>query len=82
VNNHYHGAKVVLHPEIPDTEVIFVDPDEPLGPYGAKVLGEIPITPVVGAVANAIYHAIGVRIRELPITPDKVIAALRAKVTG
>ncbi|MBI4464648.1 MAG: xanthine dehydrogenase family protein molybdopterin-binding subunit [Acidobacteria bacterium] len=75
VNNHYHGAKILVHPEAPEVEVIFVEPDEPYGPYGAKGLGEIPIVPVVGAVANAIYHATGARIRELPITPDKLLAA-------
>ncbi len=75
VNNHYHGAKVALHPEIPEVEVLFIEPDEPYGPYGAKVLGEIPIVPVVGAVANAVYHATGARIRELPITPDKLLVA-------
>ena len=77
VNGHYHGAKVLIHPEAPEVEVIFVEPDEPYGPYGAKSLGEISIVPVVGAVANAIYHATGVRMRELPITPDKLLTAFR-----
>jgi xanthine dehydrogenase molybdenum-binding subunit len=58
--------------------VIFVDSGEPYGPFGAKALGEVPIVPVVGAIANAIYHASGARIRELPITPDKLLAAFRS----
>jgi xanthine dehydrogenase molybdenum-binding subunit len=77
VTNYYHGAKPLIHPEAPEVEVVFVDPDDPYGPYGAKTLGEIPIVPVVGAVANAIFHATGARIRELPITPDKLLNAFR-----
>ncbi|MBI2819185.1 MAG: xanthine dehydrogenase family protein molybdopterin-binding subunit, partial [Acidobacteria bacterium] len=75
VNNHYHGAKVIIHPEAPEVEVIFVDAGEKEGPFGAKSVGEIPIVPVVAAIANAIYHASGARIRELPITPDKLLMA-------
>jgi CO/xanthine dehydrogenase Mo-binding subunit len=78
VNGHYHGAKILTHPEAPEVEVIFVDSGEPYGPFGAKALGEVPIVPVVGAIANAIYHASGARIRELPITPDKLLAAFRS----
>jgi xanthine dehydrogenase YagR molybdenum-binding subunit len=77
VNNHYHGAKALIHPEAPDVEVIFIEPEEAYGPFGAKTLGEIPIVPVVGCIANAIYHATGARMRELPITPDKLLMAFR-----
>jgi xanthine dehydrogenase YagR molybdenum-binding subunit len=77
VNGHYHGAKVLVHPEAPDVEVIFVEPAEDYGAYGAKTLGEVCIIPVVGAVANAVFHATGVRIRDLPMSPDKLLTALR-----
>ncbi|OFV96442.1 MAG: hypothetical protein A3H28_01910 [Acidobacteria bacterium RIFCSPLOWO2_02_FULL_61_28] len=77
LTDHYHGAKVAIHPEIPDLEVLFIENEDPLGPYGAKSVGEIPIVPSVAAIANAIYHAIGARMRELPITPDKVLMAVR-----
>jgi CO/xanthine dehydrogenase Mo-binding subunit len=77
ITNYYHGAKPILHVEAPEVEAIFIDPDEPYGPYGAKTLGEIPIVPVVATVANAIYNASGVRIKELPMTPDKILNALR-----
>ncbi len=77
VNGYYHGAKVLLHPEAPDVEVIFVEPEEEYGAYGAKTLGEICIIPVVGAVANAVFHATGARIRNLPMSPDKLLTALR-----
>ncbi len=78
----YHGAKPMLHPETPDIEVIFVEVEDPYGPFGAKALGEVPIVPVVGAVANAIAHATGVRMREIPITPDKLLNALRSQGGG
>lgn len=77
VNNYYHGAKPLIHVEAPETEVIFVEPDDSYGPYGAKTIGEIGIVPAVGAVANAVYHATGVRVRELPITPQRILTALR-----
>jgi xanthine dehydrogenase molybdenum-binding subunit len=79
VNHFYLGAKPMLHPEAPDVEVIFVETDEPYGPFGAKQLGEVPPNPVIGAMANAVYHATGVRIRELPLTPDKLLNALRKR---
>jgi len=52
---------------------------EPRGPYGAKEVGEGASVPVLGSIANAIYDAVGVRITELPITPEKVLKAIRAK---
>ena len=57
------------------------DPD-PNCPFGAKEVGQGPLLPVMPAVANAVYDAIGVRIDELPITPDKVLAALEKKARG
>jgi CO/xanthine dehydrogenase Mo-binding subunit len=49
------------------------------GPYGAKGMGEVPMTPTAPAIANAIYNAIGVRIKELPLTREKVLKAIRVK---
>ena len=57
-------------------ESIFVESDEPSGPYGAKGLGESPLIVPAPAIANAVYNATGVRIRDLPITPEKVLAGL------
>lgn len=55
---------------------IFIESDEPTGPFGAKGLGEPPLIVPAPAIANAIYNAIGVRIRDLPITPEKILKAL------
>lgn len=57
-------------------ESIFIESNEPTGPYGAKSLSEMCIIVPAAAIANAVYNAIGVRIRELPITPEKVLKAL------
>ncbi|MCY4578342.1 MAG: molybdopterin-dependent oxidoreductase [Chloroflexi bacterium] len=63
--------------EYPPIEVIFADVVDPIGPYGAKALGEPPSVGVAPAVINAIYDAVGVCITDLPATPDKVLDALR-----
>lgn len=57
----------------------FVESNDPNGPYGAKGASETAILPGAPAIANAVFDAIGVRITELPITPEKILAALRAK---
>jgi 4-hydroxybenzoyl-CoA reductase subunit alpha len=56
-----------------------VDSYDPESPYGAKESGEGPIQPVIPAILNAIYDAIGVRFTTLPVTPEKVLAALKAR---
>lgn len=60
----------------PNIESIFIESNEPSGPFGAKSLSEPCVTVPAPAIANAIYNAVGVRIRELPITPEKILAAL------
>jgi CO/xanthine dehydrogenase Mo-binding subunit/CO/xanthine dehydrogenase FAD-binding subunit len=64
--------------DVPLIRPVFVQTDDPNGPYGAKGIGEIAIVPTAAAVANAVAHAAGVRIRDAPLTPDKVLMALRA----
>jgi xanthine dehydrogenase YagR molybdenum-binding subunit len=66
----YH---VPVNADVPDIEVIFIDePDRTINPLGVKGLGEIGIVGVAAAIANAIYHATGKRVRDLPITLDKL----------
>ncbi len=60
----------------PEIKCIFVESNEPSGPFGAKSLAEPCLIVPAPAIANAIYNAIGVRVRELPITPEKILAAL------
>ena len=66
----YH---IPVNADIHDIEVIFVDePDSTINPLGIKGVGEIGIVGVAAAVANAVYHATGKRVRDLPITLDKL----------
>jgi len=58
--------------QMPEVEVIIVESNDPEGPFGAKEAGEGPLLPILPAVANAIYDAIGVRVYSLPMTPDKI----------
>jgi xanthine dehydrogenase molybdenum-binding subunit len=62
--------------DMPETRVIIIDEPDPKGPFGAKGVGEPGMVGIAPAIANAIYDAIGVRIRDLPITPEKVLEAL------
>jgi CO/xanthine dehydrogenase Mo-binding subunit/xanthine dehydrogenase iron-sulfur cluster and FAD-binding subunit A len=65
--------------DLPRIRPIIVGGVDPHGPYGAKAVGEMGINPPAAVIANAVYDAVGVRIRELPITPDKILGALREK---
>jgi CO/xanthine dehydrogenase Mo-binding subunit len=64
--------------DYPDIQVIFADVVDPVGPFGLKALGEPPSIGVAPAIANAIYHATGVRVRDLPATPDRILDAIEA----
>jgi CO/xanthine dehydrogenase Mo-binding subunit len=76
LNAGYYGARVMTQRDAPEVEVIFVETEDAYGPFGAKTLGEPPIIPSVAAIANAIFNAIGRRIKDLPITRDKILGAL------
>ena len=66
-------------PESPEVECIIVESVDPEGPFGAKEAGEGSLAATIPAISNAIYDAVGVRLREAPFTPERVLAALRAK---
>jgi 4-hydroxybenzoyl-CoA reductase alpha subunit len=68
--------------EMCDVKTYLIEDPDPNGPYGAKEVGQGPLLPVPPAIANAVYDAVGVRIDEVPITPEKVLAALRARAQG
>jgi CO/xanthine dehydrogenase Mo-binding subunit len=65
--------------DMPDVEVALIEDPDPNCPYGAKEVGQGPLLPVMPALANAIYDAVGVRILDLPASPEKVLMAMREK---
>src|SRR5438876_305001 len=67
--------------ESPEVEAILVESIDPEGPFGAKECSEGSLAATIPAIANAIYDAVGVRLHECPFTPERVLAALRAKTT-
>jgi CO/xanthine dehydrogenase Mo-binding subunit len=58
---------------------IIYESEDPIGPFGAKGVGEVSMNVVAAAVANAVYDAVGVRIKDLPITPERLLKAMRAQ---
>lgn len=74
VNNNFADYHVPVHADCPHIETMFVNkPDPIINPIGSKGMGEIALIGYAASVANAVFHATGKRVRELPITPDKVI---------
>ena len=71
--------RVLQADEVPEIEAILVPTYEPSGPFGAKAAAEIPMDGVAPAVANAVFDAVGVRVRDLPLTPEKIWRALPAQ---
>jgi CO/xanthine dehydrogenase Mo-binding subunit len=65
--------------EMPAVESILVETLDPEGPYGAKECGQGPLLPVIPAVANALHDALGIRVDEVPITPERVLGALEGR---
>lgn len=63
--------------DLPATETFIVDSEEPTGPFGAKGLGEASLVPIAPAIANAVAHATGVRLRSLPLRPEALVAGLK-----
>ncbi len=72
----YYGARHVTHLDVPEIEVTFIESDDGYGPYGAKTVGEAGIILAPAAVANAIFNAIGRRMKDLPITRDKILGGI------
>ncbi len=70
---------MLTHLDAPDIEVMFIESDDGYGPFGAKSMGEAGKIPAVAAVANAIFNATGSRMKDLPITRDKILGAMRMK---
>jgi len=79
VNPNLREYKLPKARDIPEIEAIMVESVDPIGPYGAKGLGETATVATPAAIVNAIYNAIGIRFKELPITPSKILEALEKK---
>jgi len=82
INASYLDYALPRAAQAPPVEVIFVGDESPRGPYGAKSIAEIALMPTAAAVANAVAHAVGVRVRALPISPDMVQRGLRLRSPG
>ncbi len=78
INTDFNNYHIYTAIDMPEIVAKFVKTNEPTGPYGAKAVAEIPINGPAPAVANAIFNAVGVRIRNLPITPEKVLKKLNS----
>ena len=82
LNANFSDYKILTSLDMPKVEMCFADTWEPTGPLGAKGVGEGATNPVAPAVANAIYDACGVRIRDLPCTPERILRGLEALKEG
>jgi CO/xanthine dehydrogenase Mo-binding subunit len=76
-NPHLLDYKIPTTLDAPPVDVLFVESGAGLGPFGAKGIGEPAMTPAPGAVLNAVSRALGWRVTECPVTPERVLAALR-----
>jgi len=80
MNPNFLDYKILTAKDVPKIEAIVVETEDPFGPFGAKGIGEPGLVPTAPAIANAIYDAVGVRIKDLPITPEKILTALKEKM--
>jgi xanthine dehydrogenase YagR molybdenum-binding subunit len=79
VGNDLAGYHIAAHADVMDLDARWIDEHDPhVGPFGTKGIGEIGIVGAAAAIGAAVFHATGVRIRDLPLTPDKVLAALES----
>jgi len=79
VNPSFLGYRIPISKQIPEITIHHVITEDPEGPFGAKETGEGSLDPTPPAIANAIYDATGLRIKELPITPEKILKGLKGR---
>jgi CO/xanthine dehydrogenase Mo-binding subunit len=81
-NSDFRDYKIPRTPEMDfPIDIEFIETNDTFGPFGAKGVAEPGLVPTAPAISNAIYNAVGVRIRDLPITPEKILKALKSRVT-
>lgn len=68
--------------DMPEIFTDLIEHPDPAGPFGAKEVGQGPLLPIMPALANAVHDAVGVRVDQIPVTPDKILKALQAKASG
>jgi CO/xanthine dehydrogenase Mo-binding subunit len=68
--------------DMPEIVTDLIEHPDPRGPFGAKEVGQGPLLPIMPAVANAVYDAVGVRVDSIPVTPEKILRALQARAAG
>jgi xanthine dehydrogenase molybdenum-binding subunit len=78
LNSNFHDYKFPTVKDVPPIKTIIVETYDPEGPFGAKGMGDFGLCATAPAIANAIYAATGIRLKELPMTPERVLAALRS----
>jgi 4-hydroxybenzoyl-CoA reductase alpha subunit len=81
-NDGFLDYKIPNIGDIPEIETILIETHDPDGPFGAKGIGEPGLVPTAAAIANAIYNASGIRVRELPITREFILNALKERASG
>ena len=79
VNPNFSDYRIPSMRDMPPLQYAFADSYEPTGPFGAKGLGELNMDPTAAVINNAIFDAVGVRVKNLPITPEKILKALKEK---
>ena len=82
INPNFSDYRIPSMRDMPPLQHEFADSYEPTGPFGAKGLGELNMDPTAAVINNAIFDAVGVRVKTLPITPEKILRALKEKESG
>ena len=79
LNSSFLDYRMPTSLDVPMIDCVIVEVPNPRHPFGLRGVGEVPIVPPLAALSNAIYHAVGVRIHKLPLTPGSILEALEAK---
>jgi len=77
LNPSFTDYKLFTTTDLPEIHMSFIETNDPAGPHGAKGMAESPLIPVAPAIANAVFNATGVRMTELPLTPERVLRKLK-----
>ena len=79
LNPSFADYKVFTATEVPDIDIGLIETNDPEGPFGAKGIGEAPVVPMAPAIVNAVYNAIGIRFTKLPLSPERVLRAIKGE---